>query len=119
MQIGQAFISAVAAGVAGFCLAVPANAETQWAPPNIPGMPGFHEPVAKANTHRPAMNWDTIAGNWKQFSGSVKEKWGKLTDDDIMRINGLRERLEGTLQEKYGYSKEAVRREVDQWVAPN
>ena len=41
------------------------------------------------------MNWDTIKGDWKQFSGKVKEKWGKLTDDDLAKINGQREQLEG------------------------
>ncbi|MGE0195994.1 MAG: CsbD family protein, partial [Methylocystis sp.] len=47
-----------------------------------------------------------MAGNWKQFSGKVKEKWGKLTDDDVTRIDGRREQLEGLLQERYGYSKD-------------
>ena len=41
------------------------------------------------------MNWDRIEGNWKQFTGKVKEQWGKLTDDDIAQINGNREQLEG------------------------
>jgi uncharacterized protein YjbJ (UPF0337 family) len=40
------------------------------------------------------MNWDRIEGDWKQFVGKVKEKWGKLTDDDIAAINGKREQLE-------------------------
>ena len=40
------------------------------------------------------MDWDRFAGNWKQFSGRVKEKWGKLTDDDLDVINGRREQLE-------------------------
>ena len=41
------------------------------------------------------MNWDRVQGNWKQFSGKVKEKWGQLTDDDLTQINGNREQLEG------------------------
>ena len=44
------------------------------------------------------MNWDRVQGNWKQFSGKVKEKWGDLTDDDLTQINGNREQLEGRLQ---------------------
>ncbi|MFO1101370.1 MAG: CsbD family protein [Methylocystis sp.] len=119
MKMGQALMSAIALGAAFAYFAMPARAETQWAPPNVPGMPGYHETVAKPEVHRPAVNWDTIAGNWKQFAGKVKEKWGKLTDDDITRINGQREQLEGALQERYGYSKEQVRHEVDQWVAPD
>jgi uncharacterized protein YjbJ (UPF0337 family) len=62
------------------------------------------------------MNWDRIEGNWKQFSGKVKEKWGQLTDDDMAAINGRREQLEGKLQERYGYGKEQVRKEVDDWL---
>ncbi len=61
------------------------------------------------------MNWDTVTGDWKQFSGKVKEKWGKLTDDDLTIINGKREQLEGKLQERYGYAKEQARKEVDDW----
>jgi uncharacterized protein YjbJ (UPF0337 family) len=51
------------------------------------------------------MNWDRVEGNWKQFTGKVKEQWGKLTDDDITQINGNREQLEGKIQAKYGYAK--------------
>ena len=41
------------------------------------------------------MDWNRIEGSWKQFRGKVKEKWGKLTDDDLALINGRREQLEG------------------------
>ena len=41
------------------------------------------------------MNWDQVSGNWKQFKGKVKEKWGKLTDDDLDVINGKRDQLIG------------------------
>jgi len=62
------------------------------------------------------MNWDRVEGSWKQFTGKVKEKWGSLTDDDIAAINGKREQLEGKLQERYGYSKDQVKREIDDWA---
>jgi uncharacterized protein YjbJ (UPF0337 family) len=61
------------------------------------------------------MDWDRIEGNWKQFTGKVKEKWGDLTDDDLTKINGKREHLEGALQERYGYAKDKARDEVDRW----
>ena len=48
------------------------------------------------------LNWDVIEGNWKQFKGHVKEKWGKLTDDNLDAIAGKREQLAGKLQETYG-----------------
>ncbi len=61
------------------------------------------------------MDWDRIEGNWKQFTGKVKEKWGQLTDDDLTNMNGKREQLEGKLQERYGYAKDKAREEVDRW----
>ncbi|MBY0372559.1 MAG: CsbD family protein, partial [Bryobacteraceae bacterium] len=39
------------------------------------------------------MNKDTIEGNWKQMMGKVKEKWGKLTDQDLEVIAGKRDQL--------------------------
>ena len=63
------------------------------------------------------MNWDRVEGNWKQFKGKVKEKWGQLTDDDLTAINGNREQLEGKLQERYGYAKDQARKEVDDWYS--
>jgi len=61
------------------------------------------------------MNWDRIEGNWKQFSGKAKEKWGQLTDDDLTKINGKREQLEGLIQQRYGYAKDKAKEEVDRW----
>lgn len=52
------------------------------------------------------MDWDRIQGNWKQFVGRVKEHWGKLSNDDLAAINGRRDRLEGRIQERYGYAKD-------------
>jgi uncharacterized protein YjbJ (UPF0337 family) len=59
------------------------------------------------------MNWDQIEGNWKQYTGAVKEKWGKLTDDDLTVIAGKRMQLAGKLQERYGYAKEQAHKELD------
>jgi uncharacterized protein YjbJ (UPF0337 family) len=46
------------------------------------------------------MNWDRIEGNWKQFSGKVKQQWGKLTDDDLQVVEGRRVELVGKIQER-------------------
>ncbi len=59
------------------------------------------------------MNWDQIEGKWVQVRGQVKEKWGKLTDDDLDVINGNRDQLEGRIQQAYGKTKEEVNREVE------
>jgi uncharacterized protein YjbJ (UPF0337 family) len=52
----------------------------------------------------------------KQFTGRVKEKWGKLTDDDLTAMNGRRDQLEGKIRERYGYAKDQVRKDVDNWL---
>ena len=62
------------------------------------------------------MNWDRIEGNWKQLSGTVREKWGKLTDDDIDVIAGQRQKLAGRIQERYGIAKDQAEREIDEWL---
>ncbi len=61
------------------------------------------------------MNWDQVKGNWKQFSGKVKEKWGKLTDDDLTTLEGKRDQLAGKLQERYGYAKDQAEREISEF----
>jgi len=62
------------------------------------------------------MNWDSIEGDWKNMTGKVKEKWGKLTDDDLTVIKGKREQLSGKLQEKYGYAKEEAEKQLDSFI---
>jgi uncharacterized protein YjbJ (UPF0337 family) len=61
------------------------------------------------------MNWDRIEGKWKQAMGKVKEKWGKLTDDDIQMINGKRDQLVGRIQERYGIAKDVAERQVEEF----
>lgn len=63
------------------------------------------------------MNWNRIAGNWKQLKGEVRERWGKLTDDDVDVIAGKREQLEGKLQTAYGYTLDKAKKEVDDFCA--
>ncbi|MBP2196088.1 CsbD family protein [Erwiniaceae bacterium L1_54_6] len=65
------------------------------------------------------MNKDEASGNWKQFKGKVKEKWGKLTDDDMTVIEGKRDQLVGKIQERYGYAKDQAEREVKDWEGHN
>ncbi len=63
------------------------------------------------------MNSDQMEGQWKQLKGKVKEKWGKLTDNDFDQIAGKRDQFLGKLQERYGYSKEQAQKELDAWEA--
>jgi uncharacterized protein YjbJ (UPF0337 family) len=62
------------------------------------------------------MNTDQLQGKWKQMKGSVKERWGKLTDDEIDIINGRSDQLVGKIQEKYGIAKDDAQRQVDDWM---
>ena len=62
------------------------------------------------------MNWDRIEGNWKQFKGSAKEQWGKLTNDQLDMAAGKRDKLVGKIQEAYGISKEESEKQVSTWL---
>jgi uncharacterized protein YjbJ (UPF0337 family) len=61
------------------------------------------------------MNWDQITGNWTQLKGRVREKWGKLTNDDVDVIAGRRDQLLGKLQERYGIARDAAENQVKEW----
>ena len=62
------------------------------------------------------MNTDTFAGQWKQMKGEVKTKWGKLTDDDLMKAEGSYDKLLGSIQERYGYARDRAERELTDWL---
>src|SRR5260221_6894866 len=72
-----------------------------------------------------AMNWDRIEGNWTQLKGKVREQWGRLTDDELDKIAGRREKLAGSLQNSYGIAKDEAEKQItdfevkcerNQWV---
>ncbi len=63
------------------------------------------------------MNWDIIQGKWKQMTGTIQEKWGELTNDELDQIDGNKDQLAGKLQEKYGYSKDEADREIDSYFS--
>jgi uncharacterized protein YjbJ (UPF0337 family) len=65
------------------------------------------------------VNKDQFAGNWKQFKGDLKKQWGKLTDDDLLIIEGNYDKFEGRVQERYGDKKEEVKRWTDEWFKKN
>lgn len=60
-------------------------------------------------------NWEQVEGNWNQFAGKVKQKWGKLTDDDLTVINGQRQELIGKVQERYCIAKAEAEKQVRDW----
>lgn len=62
------------------------------------------------------MNWDRIEGSWMEFKGKARSQWGELTDDELTRIGGQRDQLVGKLQERYGYSKDRAKQEIERWL---
>jgi len=58
------------------------------------------------------MNEDKIKGQWKQLAGKIKQKWGKLTDDDLTVASGNSEYLAGKVQERYGIARDEADRQV-------
>ena len=63
------------------------------------------------------MNKDILKGNWKQASGTLKENWGKLTDDDLQEIDGSLEVFQDKMQEKYGMGKEEAKKEFNKSIS--
>jgi uncharacterized protein YjbJ (UPF0337 family) len=75
---------------------------------SVAALRGSTSPSTKGST----VNWDMIEGNWKQFQGHVKEKWGRLTDDNLATIAGKRDQLAGRIQEVYGITKDQAERQL-------
>lgn len=65
------------------------------------------------------MNKDILKGNWKQMKGQIKQQWGKLTDDDLTKIDGSYDELEGRIQEAYGCQKDQAKKEIESFMEEN
>ena len=61
------------------------------------------------------MNEDVLKGQWNQLKGKVREKWGKLTNDDLDQIQGRAQQLIGKIQERYGIAREEAERQLKEW----
>lgn len=62
------------------------------------------------------MNEDTLQGQWTQLKGKVREKWGKLTSDDVDQVRGQSQQLIGRIQERYGIARDEAERQVNEWM---
>jgi uncharacterized protein YjbJ (UPF0337 family) len=71
---------------------------------------------SKLSLQETAMNWDQVEGKWKQVKGSVRKQWGELTDDDLTKMAGSRDKFVGVLQERYGIAKEEAQKRADEWA---
>jgi uncharacterized protein YjbJ (UPF0337 family) len=63
-----------------------------------------------------SMNTDILKGKWTQVKGSVRSKWGKITDNDVVEIQGDTEKMIGKLQERYGYQREQAEKELQEFL---
>ena len=73
------------------------------------------EPAAPKESFR-IWTWNKVSGNWKRLEGSVKERWGKLTHNEIQEAQGRREALNGFIQSRYGIDRESADRQIDEWL---
>ncbi len=62
------------------------------------------------------MKDDILKGKWKEIKGSIKQKWGELTDDDLTQAEGSRDKMIGALQKRYGYTKDKAEKEYDDYM---
>jgi uncharacterized protein YjbJ (UPF0337 family) len=74
----------------------------------------FHNSARNGRAEGP-MGWERIEGNWAHWKGLVRERWGRLTDDQLAIIGGRREQLAGRIQEAYGLTKEEADRQLRNW----
>lgn len=61
------------------------------------------------------MNTDMLKGEWAELKGAIKQRWGKLTDDDLTRIEGSREKLAGRIQKTYGVARDEAEAQLREW----
>jgi uncharacterized protein YjbJ (UPF0337 family) len=93
---------------AGLLLAPAAQAQTAQPAP-AKAQPAAKEPLR-------TWTWNKVSGNWKRMKGSVKERWGKLTHNEIRESQGRREALNGFIQSRYGIDRESADRQIDEWL---
>ena len=97
----------LAAALAALLAAMPAALAQVAAPPA--------EKAPAKNTLR-TWTWNKVSGNWKRMKGAVKQRWGKLTHNEIREAQGRREALNGFIQSRYGIDRETADRQIDEWL---
>lgn len=60
---------------------------------------------------------DILLGKWHELKGQVRQRWGKLTGEDLAQLNGKTEELVGVLQQRYGYGKAQAEIEINHWLS--
>ena len=62
------------------------------------------------------LNKDIMVGKWEQIKSRVKQRWGRINDDQLDRISGYYDELAGLIRERYGYTHEKSRKDVDEFI---
>ena len=62
------------------------------------------------------LNTDIVEGKWKEIKGKIRTKWAEFTDQEVEKMKGTQEELEGALQKKYGYKKEEAREHINAFI---
>jgi uncharacterized protein YjbJ (UPF0337 family) len=62
------------------------------------------------------LNKDIMVGKWEQIKSRVKQRWGRINDDQLNRISGNYDELAGLIRERYGYTHEKARKDVDEFI---
>jgi uncharacterized protein YjbJ (UPF0337 family) len=75
----------------------------------------FHNVFRGIRMHGAAMDWDRISGNWAHWRDRIRERWGRLTNDELDGIAGRREQLVGRIQSAYGIEKMEAERQLRNW----
>ncbi|MBX9805862.1 MAG: CsbD family protein [Alphaproteobacteria bacterium] len=73
----------------------------------------------KTSSILPVVNEDILQGRWDEIKGKMKKQWGKITDDDLLKVEGSLQELHGILQQKYGYDKDKAEKEVKKFLKDN
>jgi uncharacterized protein YjbJ (UPF0337 family) len=103
----------VAALVGSLLLTPAALAQT---PPAAAANPQAAPQAAPAKETLRTRAWNKVSGNWKRMKGAVKQRWGKLTHNEITEARGRREELNGFIQSRYGIDRESADRQIDDWL---
>lgn len=99
--------------IVALAIAIPVNAFAQ-SPQTVTPAPAAKQAPPKESFR--TWTWNKVAGNWKRMKGAVKQRWGKLTNNEIREAQGRRETLNGYIQTRYGIDREAADRQIDEWL---
>lgn len=62
------------------------------------------------------MTWDLLQNRWTQMRGSLRHRWGRLTEDDLDVIAGHRDIFISRVQERYSISKQEAEQRIEEWL---